>query len=413
MYWIPQPATPLVVASGASVVSFDTMGQATFQQPVQVIGVLPAFSASMSSFTCFAKGIAGVALGSGAAMNGSSGNARSGRGRRHSKREKAEPKDVENAPVENADAEDWYDCQEYGAAGNKDVLETEPSSPTVFAQCQSASAVDAVNKFKLSINDMEQQKLATSSLRGSMLDLALDSQGCHLVQHALDVTNQKEAAELASELRGHIRTLIESKHGNYVVQKIVQVLPISMASFIVEELQGVAGEMARHRYGCRILCRIFEHSGTDAGTAGLINELLSDAKELSRHAYGYHVVRCILEHGLPEHRSYVAIALCCGAPRHARHRHASFVVEKALAHCDEKACEILANEILQRQETIVDLARHQFGRHVVSQLVRTPGACSEKALFHLRAGLPQVQTSKHGRRLIEELKQQLFVNAAE
>merc|ERR1712070_814504 len=146
---------------------------------------------------------------------------------------------------------------------------------------------------------------------------------------------------------------------------------------------------------------------------GLINELLSDAKELSRHAYGYHVVRCILEHGLPEHRSYVAIALCSGAPRHAKHRHASFVVEKALAHCDEKSCEILANEILQRQETIVDLARHQFGRHVVSQLVRTPGACSEKALFHLRAGLPQVQTSKHGRRLIEELKQQPFVNVAE
>merc|ERR1711871_975193 len=133
----------------------------------------------------------------------------------------------------------------------------------------------------------EQQKLSATSLCGSVLDLALDSQGCHLVQDVLDVSNRKEAAELASELRGYIRTLIESKHGNYVLQKIIQVLPTSMASFIVEELQGIAGEMARHRYGCRILCRLFEHSGTEAGTVELVNELLSDAKDLSRHAYGY------------------------------------------------------------------------------------------------------------------------------
>lgn len=413
MFWVPQPATPIVVPAGAGVVSFDSMGQATFQQPLQVIGVLPTFAAGVSGFAGLAKGVAGVVLGSGAAMNGSNSNGRSRRGRRQP-HGRGEPKEASQASLEGRDAEDWYDCQEYDPAdGNSDLVTSAKYSPvyTQGGEYVSSNANDA-KVLMVQLEDEEQQKHAIANIRGSVLDLALDSEGCHVIQQALSVVNQKEAAELASELRGHIRIAIESKYGNYVVQKIVEVLPISVASFVVEELRGIAGEMARHRYGCRILCRLFEHSGTEARTAELINDLLSDVKELSRHAYGYHVVRCILEHGLTEHRTHVAMSLCNGAPRHAKHRHASFVIEKALVHCDEKARDVLAYELLQRKEVIVDLARHQFGRHVASQLVRSPGSCSEKALLNLREGLPQVQTSKHGRRLIEELKQQLLINAA-
>merc|ERR1719424_456916 len=185
-----------------------------------------------------------------------------------------------------------------------------------------------------------------------------------------------------------------------------------MASFVVEELKGVGVEVSQHRYGCRILCRLLEHSATEGTTAELVTEILLDARNLSRHTYGYHVVRCILEHALPEHRSLIASALSGGVQRHAKHRHASFIIEKAFAHCDDQAREGLAFELLQRPESILDLARHQFGRHVVSQLVRGYGACSQQALQNLRVGLPQVKTSKHGRRLIEELRPQLECSAA-
>jgi len=233
-----------------------------------------------------------------------------------------------------------------------------------------------------------------------------------VVQLALEHAGQKEAAEMAAELRDNVNTTLESKHGNYVVQKIIEVLPISAVTFMVKELEDMAFEIARHRYGCRILCRLLEHAAMESGTAKLIDNLLHDARELSRHAYGYHVVKCILEHGLPEDRDRVAYALVGGAQRHAKHRTASFVIEKALAHCDghSDARNLLANELLQRPENTIELARHQFGRHVVSQLVRLPGDVSTKAIDNLRRGLSEVQSSKHGRRLVQELHKQLFAD---
>lgn len=402
MFWVPQPVTAIgVVPAGAGVVSFDSYGQATFQQPLQVVGVLPAFTAGVSGFAGFAKGVAGAVLGAGAAMNGNN-NGRSGRARRQPKRERNDSNNLADAKDESGEVEDWHECQEFETTDKSEVFDATPG--IVFD--------DELSELMAQLEKGEDPKPPLASIiHGKVLDLALDPRGCRLIQLALDASSQKQAAELTSELRGHIRTLIQSKHGNYVVQKMVEVLPTSMASFIVEEIRSSAGELARHRYGCRILCRLFEHSGTEGATAELIKELVSEARELSRHAYGYHVMRCILEHGLPEHRHHIAYALCNGVQRHAKHRHASFVVEKALAHCEEQARELVARELLQRPENVVDLARHQFGRHVVSQLVRIPGECSQMALHNLREGLPQVQTSKHGRRLIEGLKQQLMVSA--
>jgi pumilio RNA-binding family len=260
-------------------------------------------------------------------------------------------------------------------------------------------------------NDGEARKMALDSLRGSVLDLSVDPVGCRAVQLALEVTTQREAADLAIELVGHTRAAIDSKHANHVVQKIVEVLPPSMTSWMAEELLGTAGEIARHHYGCRVICRLLEHSATERGTYALINELLMETKDLSRHAYGYHVVRCILEHGLPEHRRRVARALCGGLQRNAKHRHASFVVEKALAFCDEHMRTGLAEELLARPENIADLARHQYGRHVVSQLVQIPGDCSQKAIDSIHIMRPQVQATKHGRRLLEQLRPHLEASA--
>jgi hypothetical protein len=359
---------------------------------MQVVGVMPAFVAGVSTFTGIAQGIAGLVLGGGAANSGS------GRGRGGRRQAKRQPRTT--VEEEQECGEEFYD------------VDPVPPSPTAASQ-GTAQDVDKLNKLKAQLEEGDESRMAAiASIRGAVLELAMDPLGCHLIQLALDVSDQKDGADLALELRGHVLTAIQSKHGNYVVQKIIEVLPTSMASFVVEELSASVLQVARHRYGCRILCRLLEHSATEEGTARLINNLLLDARDLSRHAYGYHVVRCILEHGLPEHRHRIATALCGGVQRHAKHRHASFVVEKALAYCGEQARDCLANEVLQKPENILDLARHQFGRHVVSQLVRIPGECSQRAICNLREGLAQVQTSKHGRRLIEELRPQLKLGEA-
>lgn len=412
MFWVPQAAVG-VVPAGAGFVSFDSLGQATLQQPLQVVGFLPTFTAGMSNFAGFAQGVAGMVLGSGAA------NARPGRARRQAKKKQQDQQQQQQQEQQQQQHLQQQERQQTSGAlpedGHESDHEDDIHKSAAVAAITATSSQDVVtlDKWTAQLEEGgELQLAAIASIRGSVLDMAMDPLGCHLLQVALDVASQKDAAELALELRGHILAAIESKHGNHVVQKMVEVLPTTLTSFVVEELQGHGLEMARHRYGCRILCRLLEHSATEGRTAELVEELVVDTRDLSRHAYGYHVIRCILEHGLPRHRNSIAAALSGGIQRHSKHRHASFVVEKALAHCDEQARECLANEVLQTPEHIVDLARHQFGRHVVSQLVRLPGDCSRKAIYNLHVGLPQVQSSKHGRRLIEQIRPQLALGAA-
>lgn len=399
MYFLPQE-TIGVVPAGAPVVSYDTYGQpfyhGWYQQPMQVVGVpvVPTFAAGMSGFV---QGIAGLAMAGRAAFNGGNRPARV----------KRQPRRRSHTHA----TDEFQDCLEEETAEIRANLPSEPMSPAA----ESTQDIEAMNQLMRQLkHDAAARSDAIAGIRGSMLELAVDPLGCRVVQLALEVASQKDAADMALELQGHLYTTLQSKYGNYVVQKVIEVLPISSVSFMIEELEDRAVEVAQHSYGCRILCRLFEHAATESGMNKLIDHVLRDARELSRHTYGYHVIKSILEHGVPQHRERIAYSLVGGAQRHAKHRTASFVMEKALAHCNasSEAHKALASELLARPENTVELARHQFGRHVVSQLVRLPGDCSAKAIHNLRRGLQEVQSSKHGRRLVEELRSQLECSPA-
>merc|ERR1711865_863137 len=89
---------------------------------------------------------------------------------------------------------------------------------------------------------------------------------------ALESSPEEIGVSLAEELRGHIRRAIDSPHANFALQKIVDVLPADRISFVIEEIAGAGVETARHRNGCRVLSRIFEHCSADDAGADAINE---------------------------------------------------------------------------------------------------------------------------------------------
>eukprot|EP00438_Fugacium_kawagutii_P029241 Skav229576 [mRNA] locus=scaffold568:769569:775299:+ [translate_table: standard] len=199
------------------------------------------------------------------------------------------------------------------------------------------------------------------------------------------------AEQLAQELRGHVKEAASSPHANYVLQKapgraggagggaghvITQLRPHA-STFIAEELLDSGARFARHRFGCRILCRLLEHCTTESSTQRLISRILEDpseALELCRHNFGHHVVQLVLERGHPTRRGScrggVVLGRLAGAeriavdagisgahhaqPRHkelvlqvlykdlatnAAHRRASYVVEAALNNCSPQEME--------------------------------------------------------------------------
>merc|ERR1719454_728503 len=106
----------------------------------------------------------------------------------------------------------------------------------------------------------------------------------------------------------------------------------------------------------------------------MIDEMLQEAAKLSRHTFGHHVVQSVLEHGNAAQRRRVFEALKGDLLRCSRNRNSSYVVEKALTHCDaEERCEMAA-ELLCSAENVVLLAQCQFGCYVAKALARLPDA---------------------------------------
>lgn len=251
----------------------------------------------------------------------------------------------------------------------------------------------------------DSQKLAVASFER----LAFSSQATsRAAQIALEEAPMAEAVALAAGLRGHVRSAVYSKHANHVVQKITEVMPVARAGFVVDELQGLGHEVARHCFGCRVLCRIMEHlSPSDGNTIQLLEEVLAELDELCSHPFGSFVVRHVLEFGLPEHRRRVVRALCRDVGGYAKHKFGSHVVEAALRHGASEDQRALSAALLADTEQLKALAMHQFGRHVVRALLATPGAPGAEAAEALRPMERQLKSSRFGKSVLQALRASL------
>uniref|UniRef100_A0A6T1C2F7 PUM-HD domain-containing protein n=2 Tax=Alexandrium monilatum TaxID=311494 RepID=A0A6T1C2F7_9DINO len=243
---------------------------------------------------------------------------------------------------------------------------------------------------------------ALASLRGAVAEFAFDREGCRVVQAAIQAVDHAAAAELLSELHGRVRDAIDSPHANYVIQAIITTLPTAMSSFVVRELIGWGGSAARHRFGCRVLCRLIEHSGSCGDVAGLLGEVVAEAEDLCRHPYAHYVIESLLEH-LPEHHRRVVDSLRVDLPRSACSRCASHVLESALLHCSEPVRQELAAELLgPGPDAALSLAQSQHGARVLQAVLRVPCGASQELRRQLSQGATLLEGSRHGRQLLQE-----------
>lgn len=258
----------------------------------------------------------------------------------------------------------------------------------------------------------ESQAEALAALRGSVWRAARDAGGCRVVQHAIEIAKRKDQADLAAELQGHVIEAVHSPHANFVIQKVIEILPTELARFVVEECTGSGVVVAKHRYGCRILCRLLEHSSNDAKTIALIDEVLHDAGDLCCHSFGHHVVQSIMEHGTYVQRRQIADALHRDLLKMAQNRHASYIVEGAFRHCSEEDRQALVSALVNSPQNIVSLAQNQFGSFVVKVLLQQPGDTPQVVLEHLRSNADQLQQGKYGKKLLDDLDVKIPANGA-
>jgi len=224
-------------------------------------------------------------------------------------------------------------------------------------------------------------------------------------QMVLEEASMNDAVALAAGLRGHVRNAVLSKHANHVVQKITEVMPVARASFVVSELKGFANDVARHVFGCRVLCRILEHlSPNDSSTIELVEEISVGLEELCSHPYGSYVVRHLLEFGLTEHRQHVVKALLTDLAGYTKHKFGSHVVEVALRHASLEDRQVMARELLADKEQLMVLAANQFGRFTIRALLAQPENLKQEALDVLRPMESQLKASRYGKSVLSEVR---------
>jgi len=200
-----------------------------------------------------------------------------------------------------------------------------------------------------------------------------------------------------------VQDALASPHANYVLQVAISGLPSRASALVARELRGHGAFAARHRFGCRVLCRLVEHAGTSSELAALLEEVLAQVQDLCRGTFSHYVVRSVLEH-LPAHRARIAEALHSELTQLAQHRCASHVVEAALLHCDDEDRRGLALELLGGGSAAVELlAQSQYGSFVLKALLRVPCEASQRAQGHLRQLLPALEGNKHSQRMLRDL----------
>lgn len=239
-----------------------------------------------------------------------------------------------------------------------------------------------------------------SRLRGSVWQLACDPSGCRDIQQALTVLAAKDAAQLVAELHGHVAHAVVSPHANHVVQKVVEVMTPAAAAFVAEELVGRGMWASRHRFGCRIVCRLLEHFAFADGAQALVDEILANTESLCRDRFGHYVAQSVLEHGLARQRHKVWSVLCEDLLRNASHRNASYVLQRCLTHCSAEDQRALAGRLLG---AVAPLAQTPSGCNLVRALWRHPDAGPGRVGALLRPAAGQLCSTRHGSQLLGDL----------
>lgn len=215
---------------------------------------------------------------------------------------------------------------------------------------------------------------------GRVWNLSRDNVGCRELQEALedDAVSAEDRVSIVKELHGHISEAVRCRYANYVVQKCIQTVGASSAQFIVDELSrrgpGAIAQVARHKYGCRIIQRLLE-SLPEARVRRLSEGLLVHGSATCFHPYGNYAMQHLIAYGTAKQRSEITRALAHRAREVAENRFACAVVSRALEYGDVDDQALLVQAVLKVPRLLDTMTGTHYGRSTVRLLRQAARDC--------------------------------------
>ncbi|KAM0674607.1 hypothetical protein GVAV_001794 [Gurleya vavrai] len=196
--------------------------------------------------------------------------------------------------------------------------------------------------------------------------MALHMYGCRVIQKIFELDNCN-AEEILFSIKDNIVCLIEDQNGNHVVQKCVE--KVKDCFFIIKEFKRNGVKLSKHRYGCRVVQRLFENC-KDEEIREIVVDLSKNIPQLIEDQYGNYVLQHIIQN--KKNLRFILIDEVMKIKdekimEYCMHKFASNVIEKCVMYCDVFVDSFL--RILNGKPLIVWLSIDRFGNYVVQRIL--------------------------------------------
>lgn len=153
--------------------------------------------------------------------------------------------------------------------------------------------------------------------------------------------------------------------------------------FIVNEFVKNGIKLSKHRYGCRVVQRIFENC-KDADIRVIVKELSMNIPLLIEDQYGNYVLQHIIQNKESLRHLLIDEVLNMKDEKimyYCQHKFASNVIEKCVTYSD-KFADVFVKQINGRP-MVVSLAMDRYGNYVVQRVLEKRGRVGDVLKSHV------------------------------
>jgi hypothetical protein len=209
---------------------------------------------------------------------------------------------------------------------------------------------------------------------------------CRVLQKFIERTSQSDVDRIFLALRPDVLRLCRSPNGNHIVQRFIEILP-GRASEIVAILQPKLASLVTDNCGCRVVQRMFEHCDI-AQLRPFVEEVLACAADLATDQYGNYIVQNVLAAASDRDIAFVIDSLFGGYSAFSVHKFASNVIEQCIRRASPAQRHAIFTEIIGapgnwEAETILKMARDQFGNFVMQRIIEFGSDQQRHAIFNV------------------------------
>lgn len=202
-------------------------------------------------------------------------------------------------------------------------------------------------------------------------ELSLHMYGCRVIQKILDHENK----EIMDIIKKNAVLLIEDQNGNHVIQKCVE--RSKDLGFLIEIYRAHTVKLCKHRYGCRVIQRLFEHCNNKE-VVDIVHNLTKEIEMMMEDQYGNYVLQHVIENK-PELRDVIIDSILSIGKRKSDEKgaslHSDLPKKDSVSFVDSKKVDTLVEKFellsLENYDTskLLHFCSHKFASNVIEKCV--------------------------------------------